>query len=125
MSIHLSVLLVLQRKFSFVCIQSPKSLLSINRVLFYCTFVCGVCILHTTHLISRQRVCITLLGSFHAQFVSNLVVKVLEDAGPNEGQPVLSASQLFEEFALEYAENHLNETDNMTIVTRKMGELLD
>ena len=85
----------------------------------------GVCILHTTHLISRQRVCITLLSSFHAQFVSNLVVKMMEDAGPNEDQPVLSASQLFEEFALEYAENHLNETGTMTIVKGKMGELLD
>ena len=93
--------------------------------MFYSTIEGGVGISHTTHLISRQRVCIKLLSSFHAQFVSNLLVKVLEDAGPNEGQPVLSASQLFEEFALEYAENHLNETDNMTVVTRKMGELLD
>ena len=50
---------------------------------------------------------------------------MLEDAGPNEGQSVLSASQLFEEFALEYAENHLNETGTMTIITRTMGELLD
>ena len=64
-------------------------------------------------------------SSFHAsQFAVNLTQKMLEDAGSNEGLSVLSASQEIEDFALEYAEQHLNDSKPVTITKEKLGKLL-
>ena len=64
-------------------------------------------------------------SSFHAsQFAANLAEQMLEDAGSKEGAPVLSASQAIEDFALEYAEQHLNDSEPITIIKEKLGKLL-
>ena len=51
--------------------------------------------------------------------------KMLEDGEPKDGASVLSASQAFQDFALRYAENHLNESGMMQIMKKKLGKLLD
>ena len=49
---------------------------------------------------------------------------MLEDAGSKEGSSVLSASQAIEDFALEYAEQHLNDSESITFTKEKLGKLL-
>ena len=56
--------------------------------------------------------------------MSNLAEKVMEDDESKDGASILSASQAFEEFALRYAEIHLNNTERMTITNKKLGKLL-
>ena len=49
---------------------------------------------------------------------------MLEHAGSKEGASVLSASQALEDFALEHAEQHLNDSKPVTIIKEKLGKLL-
>ena len=64
-------------------------------------------------------------SSFHAsQFAANLTEEMLEHAGSKEGASVLSASQAIEDFALEYAEQHLTDSKPVTITKEKLGKLL-
>ena len=49
---------------------------------------------------------------------------MLEHAGSKEGSSVLSASQEIEDFALEYAEQHLTDSKPVTIIKEKLGKLL-
>ena len=53
----------------------------------------------------------TLLDSFFVEAVR-----------PSDGASVLAATQQAQEFYLEYAQNHLNDTDHVTITTAKFGE---
>ena len=52
----------------------------------------------------------TLLNSSFPEFTSS------------DGASVLAVTELSQEFYLEYAQNHLNDTDNMTITMGKFGE---
>ena len=53
----------------------------------------------------------TLLDSFFEEVVR-----------PSDGASVLAATEQAQEFYLEYAQNHLNDTDNVTITMGKFGE---
>ena len=53
----------------------------------------------------------TLLDSFFVEAVR-----------PSNGASVLAVTEQAQEFYLEYAQNHLNDTDNVTITMGKFGE---
>ena len=53
----------------------------------------------------------TLLDSFFVEVVR-----------PSDGASVLAATEQAQEFYLEYAQNHLNDTDKVTITMGKFGE---
>ena len=46
----------------------------------------------------------------------------VEAVRPSDGASVLAATEKAQEFFLEYAQNHLKDTDNVTITTGKFGE---
>ena len=52
----------------------------------------------------------TLLDSFFVEVVR-----------PSDGASVLAVTEQAQEFYLEYAQNHLNDTDNVTITMGKFG----
>ena len=49
---------------------------------------------------------------------------MLENAGSKERASVLSASKAIEDFALEYAEQHLNDSEPITVTKEKLGKLM-
>ena len=53
----------------------------------------------------------TLMDSFFVEVVR-----------PSDGASVLAVTQQAQEFYLEYAQNHLNDTDHLTITMAKFGE---
>ena len=53
---------------------------------------------------------------------SNLVETLTEDDRSKDGAAILSALQAFEDFALRFAEIHLNNTNRMTITRKKLGK---
>ena len=53
----------------------------------------------------------TLLDSFFVEVVR-----------PSDGASVLAVTEQAQEFYLEYAQNHLNDTDNVTITMGEFGE---
>ena len=60
--------------------------------------------------ISSTQEASTLLNSSFPEFTSS------------DGASVLAVTELSQEFYLEYAQNHLNDTDNVTITMGKFGE---
>ena len=67
-----------------------------------------------------------ITSSFHiTQLISNKAEKMLEGVELKERARVLSASKAIENFALEYAENNLNDSEMITVTKDKLGKLLD
>ena len=46
----------------------------------------------------------------------------VEEDRPTDGASVLAATEQAQEFYLEYAQCHLNDTDNVTLTMEKFGE---
>ena len=64
------------------------------------------------YFISSTQEASTLFDSSFAEFT------------PSDGASVLAVTELAQEFYLEYAQHHLNGTDNVTIAMEKFGEAL-